>query len=197
MLRAGSTRPKTVRSSRSRNRSSVFQLMSKRKKPTTTKNSGTQLHTRHKNTRKHTKIPGFVQNLHGRVQQLVLERTGFSRASAAQFTPASIKGLRPPVDGCYLVWQLAQECFQAYYPIPLALRKPEGRRTKRSKKSRSSVPTHWSRTRKYGQVRSKTRSQQTALTMVVHFLWKCFADHGDGDLLSYPCMALRQQTYNY
>ena len=28
--------------------------------------------------------------------------------------------------------------------------------------------------------------------MVVHFLWKCFADHGDGDLLSYPCMALRQ-----
>ena len=42
--------------------------MSKRKKPTTTKNSGTQLHTRHKNTCKHTKFPGFVQNLHGRVQ---------------------------------------------------------------------------------------------------------------------------------
>ena len=128
-------------------------------------------------------------------QQLVLERTGFSRESAAQFTPASIKGLRPPVDGCYLVWQLAQECFQAYYPIPLAQRKPEGRKTKRSKKSRSSVPTHWSRTRKYGQVRSKTRSQQTALTMVVHFLWKCFADHGEGDSISNPCRALRQHTH--
>ena len=128
-------------------------------------------------------------------QQLVLERTGFSRESAAQFTPASIKGLRPPVDGCYLVWQLAQECFQAYYPIPLALRKEESRKTKRSKKSRSSVPTHWSRTRKYGQVRSKTRSQQTALTMVVHFLWKCFADHGEGDSISNPCRALRQRTH--
>ena len=68
MLRAGSTMLKTVRSSRSRNRSSVFNLMPKRKKRTTTKNSRTQLHTRHKNTCKHTKFPGFVQNLHGRVQ---------------------------------------------------------------------------------------------------------------------------------
>ena len=68
MLRAGSTMLKTVRSSRSRNHSSVLIKMPKRKKRTTTNNSRTQLQTRHKNTCKHTKFPGFVQNLHGRVQ---------------------------------------------------------------------------------------------------------------------------------
>lgn len=58
--------------------------------------------------------------------EFIISRVGWSKSQASHFTPKVIKNLRPP--NTVLVWQAVSFCFQAYFPIPTALRRKAERR---------------------------------------------------------------------
>lgn len=113
--------------------------------------------------------------------EYVLSRVGFSRAKAAHFTPSVIKKLRPP--NAVLTWQMTSFCFQAYYPIPQALRTKAAEKLKEEQekktgkgkgKTQRKVKTHWARSRSYKEKRTKL----DALVWVVEWLWKTHKQQG-------------------
>ena len=91
-------------------------------------------------------------------EALITSRFSGEKAPPEQYTPAPLKALRPPKDGCVLSWQIARNCFAGYYP-----REPgkDGTIKKGTKK-------HHSCSRTYGERWSKLE----ALTLVVKFLWR-------------------------
>ena len=99
-------------------------------------------------------------------RQLVLERVGRSRESAANHTPDLIKGLKPDVQACYLVWQTHANShvgdFEGYYP------KADPGLTRTNKKGKT-VQTHHSISRRFG---TGKHTQTEALYQVVSQLWK-------------------------
>ena len=113
--------------------------------------------------------------------KFVLERVGWSRAKAQHFTPKVIKALRPP--NAVLTWQPSQFSFQAYYPIPEAVRAEQEAKLKEKTASSSKkgkgraatkrVQTHWARSRSY----KEARTQLDALVWLVDRLWKMHKDH--------------------
>ena len=113
--------------------------------------------------------------------KFVLERVGWSRARAQHFTPKVIKALRPP--NAVLTWQPSQFSFQAYYPIPDAVRaeqeaklkeKASSSRKGKGKAATKRVQTHWARSRSY----KEARTQLDALVWVVEWLWKTHKQQG-------------------
>ena len=104
-------------------------------------------------------------------REYILSRVGHSKAAAENFTPKPIKSLRPPVQGCVLVWQYTLGSFQGYYPIL------EPKPVKEGSKRNVKPKTHISRSRNYNQKRTKA----CALIEVVRWLWKMHEDN-KGDL---------------
>ncbi len=107
----------------------------------------------------------------------ILERVGLSRSKAKHFTPKAIKALRPP--GTVLTWQRSLFSFQAYFPIPQAIRtKTEEKLKEQNKKGKGKknkrVQTHWARSRNYKEKRTK----EDALSQIVNWLWKTHGEHG-------------------
>lgn len=112
-------------------------------------------------------------------EQLIIERVGHSKSKAEHFTPQVIKNLKP--DGCVLHWQYVTGFFQGYYKIPadkLADAEAAVGKKRRRLKGKTEAKTHWSFSRKYGQVRTRTRTQLCALSLVVNWLWNTHADMG-------------------
>lgn len=111
----------------------------------------------------------------------VLSRVGLSRAKAQHYTPRAIKSLRP--GNSVLVWQRSTFAFQAYFPVPQALRNQAEEKAaakKESKKGkgrggRARVKTHWTRSRSYKEKRTKLE----ALQWVVDWLWRTHNQGGE------------------
>lgn len=104
--------------------------------------------------------------------EFIISRVGWSKSQASHFTPKVIKNLRPP--NTVLVWQAVSFCFQAYFPIPAALRRKAEEQASSKAKGARRIKTHWSRSRSY----KAKRSQLDALTFVTEWLWKMHKDHG-------------------
>ena len=106
-------------------------------------------------------------------------RVGVARAKAENFTPESIKALRPD-HSCVLVWQYSMGCFQGYWPLADD-EKPESKGKPRK--------MFVSRSRSYREKRSK----QQALTEIVRWLWQMYVSNG-GDpgtktsVISFLCL---------
>ena len=118
------------------------------------------------------------------VQEYVMSRFPASREKASRFTPSAIKALRPDRPGVYLVWQVAADIFEAYYPKPqpatenaevlpgddpeaAADSQPAKRRRVKSPAPKSRLKTHITRSKQYGTIRTPLE----ALWQCVNFLW--------------------------
>ena len=126
-------------------------------------------------------------------QEFVLSRVGGARAKAEHFTPTALRNLRPAHARVSLVWQLPMRAFQGYYPIPAAAatkqttkQQAEAKQKQTKKRKTARVQTHWSRSRSYGEKRTKL----AALTQIVRWLWKAHGQCGfDTCHNNIPCVA--------
>ena len=99
-------------------------------------------------------------------EEIIMQRLGAAahRRKIEQGTPSPLKKLQPPKRGAILHLQLATSSFQGYYPRDLT---PAQQRDKRTKKV-------FSTSRTFG----PERTQETALLLVVKFLWKKHEEAG-------------------
>eukprot|EP00435_Cladocopium_sp_Y103_P017536 s1187_g4.t1 len=116
--------------------------------------------------------------------EFIYSRVGGSKQKASRWTPVCIKDLRPP--GSVLVWQTPMHAFQGYYPLPESERaKAKAAAAKASSRKRR-VQTHVSTSRSYGE----RRTQLSALTSVVQWLWKAHEKAGEETCLVYTLLAV-------
>ena len=113
------------------------------------------------------------------IQEFVQKRFGASREKASSWTPQCIKDLRPDGPGIYLVWQISASAFEAYYPKALFPTKTpegeeEGPKIRKRAKTPSNIKKHVTCSRQYGAI----RTQISALTQCVNFLWKMHSKAG-------------------
>ena len=91
------------------------------------------------------------------IETLIKARVSRPRALAEGETPECLKKLKPPLEGCYLVYQVHTQSFQGYYPKQLT----------DEQKSNPKVKKHFTTGRTFGVKWTK----QQALRLVVDFLW--------------------------